>query len=95
MASACTSCRTSLMGKRYVLRDEAPTCLTCYETSFANKCEKCKQVISTDAKVSLWLQFYKWVWDCSTLCGLSSAAQRFFTSLLLEGRFMFTSSNAL
>lgn len=38
-------------GKRYVLRQDQPTCLTCYEDKFANKCEKCEKAIGTDFKV--------------------------------------------
>ncbi|KAF6017650.1 hypothetical protein EB796_024047 [Bugula neritina] len=46
----CTSCTGSLMGKRYVLRDDKATCLKCYETKFANKCQKCKTAIGTGCK---------------------------------------------
>lgn len=38
-------------GKRYVLRQDQPTCLPCYEDKFANKCEKCEKAIGTDFKV--------------------------------------------
>jgi len=53
MASTCAHCDVSLMGKRYVLRKEMPTCLGCYENKFANKCEKCKTAITTEHKVCL------------------------------------------
>jgi len=39
------------VGKRYVLRQDQPTCLPCYEEKFANKCEKCEKPIGTDFKV--------------------------------------------
>ncbi|XP_067951017.1 four and a half LIM domains protein 2-like isoform X2 [Watersipora subatra] len=50
MSSTCNSCRDSLMGKRYVIREEKATCLKCYETKFANKCHTCKRAISTESK---------------------------------------------
>jgi hypothetical protein len=48
----CWSCDFSLAGHRYVLRDEHPYCIKCYENMFANKCEECKAPIGTDSKVS-------------------------------------------
>ena len=53
MSSTCTSCRGSLIGQRYVLRDEKETCLKCYETKFANKCHGCKRPIGTESKVGI------------------------------------------
>ena len=38
-------------GKRYVLKQDQPTCLPCYEEKFANRCEKCEKAIGTDFKV--------------------------------------------
>ncbi|XP_067947376.1 four and a half LIM domains protein 2-like [Watersipora subatra] len=46
----CSQCETPLTGKRYVLRQDQPTCLPCYEDKFANKCEKCEKAIGTDFK---------------------------------------------
>lgn len=45
-------------GKRYVLKQDQPTCLPCYEDKFANKCEKCEKAIGTDYKVSSLLQVF-------------------------------------
>ena len=48
---ACFNCDMSLTGHRYILRDEHPYCIKCYETQFANACEECKTPIGTDSKV--------------------------------------------
>ncbi|KAL3309112.1 Four and a half LIM domains protein 2 [Cichlidogyrus casuarinus] len=47
---ACKSCDQSLTGQRYILRDDEPHCLACYENKFANTCEQCKQKIGCDSK---------------------------------------------
>src|SRR6218665_2137610 len=57
-ALSCFNCSLNLTGHRYILRDEKPFCIRCYETLFANQCEECKRPIGTDHKVSiqpLWL----------------------------------------
>ncbi|XP_064628367.1 prickle planar cell polarity protein 3-A-like isoform X2 [Lineus longissimus] len=46
----CHNCDQSLTGKRYILRDDHPYCIKCYEDSFANSCEECKKPIGTDSK---------------------------------------------
>ncbi|KAK5645975.1 hypothetical protein RI129_004439 [Pyrocoelia pectoralis] len=46
----CWQCDESLTGQRYVLRDEHPYCVQCYETVFANSCEKCSKIIGIDSK---------------------------------------------
>lgn len=48
---SCHNCDLSLVGHRYILRDEHPFCLKCYESLFANTCEECKTPIGTDSKV--------------------------------------------
>ncbi|XP_070568581.1 four and a half LIM domains protein 2-like isoform X1 [Ptychodera flava] len=47
---ACNNCDTSLTGHRYILRDEHPYCIKCYEDVFANTCEECGKKIGTDFK---------------------------------------------
>lgn len=47
----CWNCDESLTGQRYVLRDEHPYCIKCYETVFANNCEECNSIIGIDSKV--------------------------------------------
>ncbi|XP_015439593.1 PREDICTED: uncharacterized protein LOC107194476 isoform X3 [Dufourea novaeangliae] len=46
----CWQCDESLTGQRYVLRDEHPYCITCYESVFANGCEECNKIIGIDSK---------------------------------------------
>ncbi|XP_041976255.1 paxillin homolog 1 isoform X3 [Aricia agestis] len=46
----CWQCDESLTGQRYVLRDEHPYCIKCYETVFANGCEECNKTIGIDSK---------------------------------------------
>jgi len=48
----CFNCSLNLTGHRYILRDDKPFCIKCYEDLFANKCEECKQAIGTDFKVA-------------------------------------------
>lgn len=49
----CWQCDESLTGQRYVLRDEHPYCIKCYESVFANGCEECNKIIGIDSKVFL------------------------------------------
>lgn len=49
----CWQCDESLTGQRYVLRDDHPYCVACYESVFANACEECSKTIGIDSKVSL------------------------------------------
>ncbi|XP_052738681.1 prickle planar cell polarity protein 3-A isoform X2 [Bicyclus anynana] len=46
----CWQCDESLTGQRYVLRDEHPFCIKCYESVFANGCEECNKIIGIDSK---------------------------------------------
>ncbi|XP_044010897.1 prickle planar cell polarity protein 3-A isoform X3 [Aphidius gifuensis] len=48
----CWQCDESLTGQRYVLRDEHPYCINCYESVFANNCEECGKIIGIDSKVN-------------------------------------------
>lgn len=48
----CFNCDLNLTGHRYILREEHPYCIKCYENLFANSCEECKTPIGTDSKVS-------------------------------------------
>lgn len=47
----CWQCDESLTGQRYVLRDEHPYCIKCYENVFANTCDECNKIIGIDSKV--------------------------------------------
>uniref|UniRef100_A0A1L8DMB1 Putative adaptor protein enigma n=1 Tax=Nyssomyia neivai TaxID=330878 RepID=A0A1L8DMB1_9DIPT len=46
----CWQCDESLTGQRYVLRDDHPYCIKCYENVFANTCESCNKIIGIDSK---------------------------------------------
>ncbi|ODM94296.1 Four and a half LIM domains protein 2 [Orchesella cincta] len=46
----CWQCDESLTGQRYVLRDDHPYCVPCYEAAFANTCDLCNQVIGIGSK---------------------------------------------
>ncbi|XP_037035746.1 paxillin homolog 1 isoform X4 [Bradysia coprophila] len=46
----CWQCDESLTGQRYVLRDDHPYCIKCYENVFANTCEECNKIIGIDSK---------------------------------------------
>lgn len=48
----CWQCDESLTGQRYVLRDEHPYCIKCYENVFANTCDECNKIIGIDSKVN-------------------------------------------
>ncbi len=61
---ACWNCNMSLTGHRYILRDEHPFCIKCYENLFANSCEDCKTPIGTDSKVNTTLELSFW-WGIS------------------------------
>lgn len=45
---SCQQCSASLTGQRYILHDEKPYCKKCYESLFANTCDKCKTKITCD-----------------------------------------------
>jgi len=67
----CFNCSLNLTGHRYILRDDKPFCIKCYEDLFANKCDDCKQAIGTDFKVACYLH------------AISCAVMRFHISDLL------------
>ncbi|CAF1194789.1 unnamed protein product [Adineta steineri] len=46
----CSNCDRNLSGSRYILKDERPYCIKCYEDRFANTCEECRKKIGTDSK---------------------------------------------
>ncbi|KAF4532398.1 hypothetical protein B566_EDAN003850, partial [Ephemera danica] len=49
----CWQCDESLTGQRYVLRDDHPYCIKCYESVFANTCEECNKTIGIDSKANI------------------------------------------
>lgn len=49
----CSNCNLSLIGQKYILNDEKPYCVACYESKFSHTCELCKEKITCDSKVSI------------------------------------------
>lgn len=47
----CQYCTASLLGKKYVLKNDNPYCISCYDRIFCNYCEECKEPIESDSKV--------------------------------------------
>lgn len=46
----CRQCDSNLAGQRYVLKEEKPYCINCYEANFANQCEDCQKPIGIDSR---------------------------------------------
>lgn len=46
----CEYCDKSLAGQRYVLKEEKPLCIVCYEQNIANICEDCKEPIGVNTR---------------------------------------------
>ena len=46
----CRHCDSNLAGQRYVLKEEKPYCIGCYEENFANTCEDCQKAIGIDSR---------------------------------------------
>ncbi|KAL6732954.1 hypothetical protein Aduo_003656 [Ancylostoma duodenale] len=46
----CWQCDKTLTGQRYIMRDEQPYCIKCYEDVFANQCDECAKPIGIDSK---------------------------------------------
>lgn len=47
----CHHCEESLFGKKYILREDSPYCVACFETLYASTCEECRKPIGCDCKV--------------------------------------------
>jgi hypothetical protein len=52
MVPTCAKCEKILIGFRYVLKEEKPYCIPCYEDVFANPCFSCKAKIGCESKVT-------------------------------------------
>ncbi|XP_078255812.1 four and a half LIM domains protein 2-like [Rhinoraja longicauda] len=46
----CHNCNNSLLGKKYILRENGQYCIKCYENLYSNTCEDCKAPIGSDCK---------------------------------------------
>ena len=47
---SCWHCDAKLTGQRYVLTDQHPTCISCYEANFASTCSRCSKMIGLESK---------------------------------------------
>ncbi|CAF1314709.1 unnamed protein product [Rotaria sordida] len=45
---SCSNCKKRLGGERYVMRQNQPFCLSCFETMYAEYCDTCGERIETD-----------------------------------------------
>lgn len=46
----CNECDVSITGKQFIVRDEKPVCVDCFDCRFANVCDYCHGKIGPDAK---------------------------------------------
>ncbi|KAJ6215936.1 hypothetical protein RDWZM_010436 [Blomia tropicalis] len=46
----CHTCETPLAGSRYLVRDQNPHCVNCFEQHFANVCDECQKPIGINCK---------------------------------------------
>merc|ERR1712198_252328 len=63
----CHHCDDSLAGHRYVLREDHPYCIKCYENVFANNCDECGKIIGIDSK-DLSYKEKQWHEKCFVCC---------------------------
>lgn len=47
----CAKCSESLYGRKYIQTDDGPYCVPCYDSTFANTCAECQQLIGHDSRV--------------------------------------------
>uniref|UniRef100_A0A8C2XQQ5 LIM zinc-binding domain-containing protein n=1 Tax=Cyclopterus lumpus TaxID=8103 RepID=A0A8C2XQQ5_CYCLU len=47
----CMQCAQSLYGQKYILKDDDPFCVKCYEQLFSSSCEVCQKLIHCTSKV--------------------------------------------
>lgn len=69
----CHYCQESLFGKKYILREDSPYCVKCYENLYSNTCEECKKPIGADCKVCqicvvTEILTVAWIRRCETWC---------------------------
>lgn len=83
---SCWHCDAKLTGQRYVLTDQHPTCISCYEANFASTCSLCNKMIGLESKDMSYKDLH-WHESCFE-CGKCSIS-------LLERPFAATSKNIL
>lgn len=79
---SCWQCDEALTGQRYVLRDEHPYCIKCYESVFANVCEECNKIIGIDSKVIIYV--FSILLTCFRCTGESIALAKCFNNSLFK-----------
>lgn len=55
----CHYCKDTLLGKKYILKEDTQYCTKCYENLFANCCEECSLPIGCNCKVGLTVDYDK------------------------------------
>ena len=63
---ACKNCDKKLIACRYILKEEHPYCIPCYQELFAHNCEECKKPIGPDYKVGGDNRFCRMCWNNGT-----------------------------
>ncbi|XP_067140319.1 prickle planar cell polarity protein 3-like isoform X2 [Centruroides vittatus] len=63
----CEKCDNSLSGQSFVIREEHPYCIQCYETEFSNICDGCGKIIGIDSK-DLSYKNRHWHEECFVCC---------------------------
>ena len=63
---ACWNCDKKLIACRYIMREEHPHCVPCYQQLFAHNCEECGKPIGPDYKVGKAFFFFRGV--CVLVC---------------------------
>ncbi|XP_071395740.1 four and a half LIM domains protein 2-like isoform X1 [Centroberyx affinis] len=76
----CKECQESLYGRKYILREECPYCIQCYERLFSSICESCEKCIGCTSK-DLCYKDRHWHDDCflCTKCSRSLVERPFAT----------------
>ena len=65
---ACKNCDKKLIACRYILKEEHPYCIPCYQELFAHNCEECKKPIGPDYKVrAIPVLTLQWGWAAEKL----------------------------
>ncbi|KAF3688395.1 Four and a half LIM domains protein 2 [Channa argus] len=59
----CTECNESLYGQKYILKEDNPFCIKCYEELFSNSCEWCRKLIGCTSK-DLSYRDHHWHSEC-------------------------------
>ncbi|ESO89101.1 hypothetical protein LOTGIDRAFT_229023 [Lottia gigantea] len=72
---ACHNCEKKLIACRYILKEEHPHCIPCYQQLFANNCEECSKPIGPDYK--RYIKFY--LHHCMLLVNVYNAYLQCFT----------------